>query len=57
MLEESEDMEVLSRKSWVIAIPIEANASDVRSQARNVRSIKQVSLARFESFFFFEGLL
>lgn len=57
MLEESEDMEVLSRKSWVIAIPIEANASDVRSQARNVRSIKQVSLARFESSFFFEGLL
>jgi hypothetical protein len=29
---------VLSRKSWVMAIPIEANAKDVRSHARNVLS-------------------
>lgn len=34
---------VLSRNSWVIAIPIEANAKDVRSHARNVRSARQVS--------------
>lgn len=32
---------MLSRKSWVTAIPMEANASDVRSQARNVRSTYQ----------------
>lgn len=31
--------EVLRRKSWVTAIPIEANAREVRSQARKVRSI------------------
>ncbi len=30
--------DVLSRNSWVMAIPIEAKASEVRSQARNVRS-------------------
>jgi hypothetical protein len=30
--------DVLSRKSCVMAMPIEANANDVRSQARNVRS-------------------
>lgn len=29
---------VLSLKSWVIAMPIDANAREVRSQARNVRS-------------------
>lgn len=29
-----------SRKSWVIAIPIDANARDVRSHARNVRSVE-----------------
>lgn len=31
-------MEVLSRNSWVMATPMEAKASDVRSHARNVRS-------------------
>ena len=31
-------MVVLRRKSCVIAIPIEAKANDVRSQARKVRS-------------------
>jgi len=30
--------DVLRRKSCVIAMPIEANANDVRSHARNVRS-------------------
>lgn len=30
--------DVLSRKSCVMAMPIEAKASEVRSQARNVRS-------------------
>lgn len=34
----SGEREVLRRKSWVIAMPMEAKASDVRSQARNVRS-------------------
>jgi hypothetical protein len=29
---------VFRRKSWVIAMPIEAKDRDVRSQARNVRS-------------------
>ncbi len=32
------EMVVLSRKSWVMAMPIEANARDVRNHARNVRS-------------------
>ena len=32
------DSDVLSRNSWVMAIPIEAKANEVRSQARNVRS-------------------
>jgi hypothetical protein len=32
--------DVLSRKSCVMAMPIEANASEVRSHARNVRSAK-----------------
>lgn len=40
------DIELLSRKSCVTAIPIDANASEVRSQARNVRSIEN-------NFFFF----
>lgn len=30
--------EVLSRNSWVTAMPIEAKARDVRNHARNVRS-------------------
>jgi hypothetical protein len=33
------DREVLSRNSWVMAMPMDAKASDVRSQARNVRSV------------------
>lgn len=32
------EIAVLRRKSWVIAMPIEANAREVRSQARKVRS-------------------
>ena len=32
------DRDVLRRNSCVMAIPIDAKASDVRSQARNVRS-------------------
>ena len=32
------DKVLFRRKSWVIAIPIEANAREVRSQARKVRS-------------------
>lgn len=32
------EMVVFRRKSWVMAIPIEAKASEVRSQAKNVRS-------------------
>ena len=34
-----EPMEVLRRKSCVMAMPMEANATEVRSQARKVRSI------------------
>ena len=34
----SERSDELSRKSWVIAMPIDAKDRDVRSQARNVRS-------------------
>lgn len=33
------DSDVLSRKSWVIAIPMEAKEREVRSQAKNVRSV------------------
>jgi hypothetical protein len=36
-------MVVLSRKSCVIAMPMEAKERDVRSQARNVRSTRAVS--------------
>jgi hypothetical protein len=32
------EMELFRRKSWVTAMPMEAKARDVRSQARNVRS-------------------
>lgn len=32
------DSEVFRRNSWVMAMPMLANESDVRSQARNVRS-------------------
>lgn len=35
----TEVREVLSRKSWVTAMPMDAKANDVRSQARNVRSM------------------
>lgn len=38
------DREVLSRNSWVTAMPIDAKDSDVRSQARNVLSV-EVSVA------------
>lgn len=31
-------IDVFRRNSWVMAIPIDAKESDVRSQARNVRS-------------------
>ena len=31
--------DVLRRKSWVTAMPIEAKERDVRSQARKVRSV------------------
>lgn len=33
------EREVLRRKSWVIAMPMEAKEREVRSQARNVRSV------------------
>ena len=32
-------IDLFRRKSWVTAIPIDAKAREVRSQARNVRSI------------------
>ena len=38
--EGSEAMVVFRRKSCVIAIPIDAKAMEVRSQARNVRSME-----------------
>jgi len=41
-------IEVFSRKSCVIAMPIDAKERDVRSQARKVRSIHQVSIAIFK---------
>jgi hypothetical protein len=34
---------VLRRKSWVMAMPMEAKARDVRSQAKNVRSVHAIS--------------
>lgn len=34
-----QDTELLRRNNWVIAMPIEAKERDVRSQARNVRSV------------------
>lgn len=37
------EREVLRRKSWVTAMPIEAKARDVRSHARKVRSVWVVS--------------
>lgn len=43
------EREVLSRKSCVIATPMEAKDKDVRNQARNVRSAtenKYVSIGR-----------
>lgn len=40
---ESGATDVLSRNSCVMAMPIEANASDVRSHARNVRSVIEVN--------------
>ena len=39
----SERSDELSRKSWVIAMPIDAKDRDVRSQARNVRSTNHIS--------------
>lgn len=36
------DRVALSRKSWVMAIPMEAKAKEVRSQARKVRSIFKI---------------
>ena len=41
--EEWSEMEVLRRKSCVIAMPIEAKEREVRSQARNVRSSQTIS--------------
>lgn len=35
------EMVVLRRKSWVMAIPMEAKAREVRSQARKVRSVQR----------------
>lgn len=35
----SSDRDVFSRKSWVMATPMEAKERDVRSQARKVRSV------------------
>lgn len=46
-----QDTELLRRNSCVIAMPMEANASDVRSQARNVRSVSVSQI------FHAEGLL
>lgn len=34
-----QDTELLRRNNWVTAMPMEANERDVRSQARNVRSV------------------
>jgi hypothetical protein len=36
---EEEDNDVLRRKSWVMAMPMEAKEREVRSQARKVRSV------------------
>lgn len=40
--------EVFRRKSWVTAMPMEANAREVRSQAKNVRSVGRV-LAQYST--------
>lgn len=52
--EEGFESEVLRRKSWVIAMPIEAKEREVRSQARKVRSV--VYLLAFCSFLRLVGL-
>jgi hypothetical protein len=39
---------VLSRKSWAMPMPMEAKASEVRSQARKVRSDAGRSVGRME---------
>ena len=39
------EREVLRRKSWVTAMPIEAKAREVRSHARKVRSNRKVQYA------------
>lgn len=44
------DSVAFSRKSWVIAIPIEAKAKEVRSQARKVRSYSTSICQRPERF-------
>jgi hypothetical protein len=38
------ERDVFRRKSWVIAMPIEAKEREVRSQARKVRSITYISI-------------
>lgn len=43
--DEGEVEEELRRKSCVIAIPIEAKAREVRSQARNVRSVGEGNMS------------
>jgi hypothetical protein len=43
LLEGGFAMEVLRRKSWVIAIPMEAKEREVRSQARNVLSTQMLA--------------
>lgn len=39
---------VFKRKSCVTAIPMEANASEVRSQARKVRSREDIRIRLFD---------
>ncbi|KAL7357687.1 hypothetical protein ACKS0A_08068 [Histoplasma ohiense] len=46
-------MELFRRKSWVTAMPMEAKARDVRSQARNVRSVPVLGTWLVEIFFFY----
>jgi hypothetical protein len=36
----------LRRKSWVMAMPMDAKAREVRSHERNVRSVKRQSVGR-----------
>jgi hypothetical protein len=43
--EGGEEMVEFKRKSWVIAMPIEAKEREVRSQARKVRSKGGVSVS------------